>query len=61
MCVFSHQVMSDSLQPHGLLHARLPCLSLSLGVCTNWDKNTYIIMSISVHKRDAASHVFVSQ
>ena len=24
---FSHSVMSDSLQPHGLQHARLPCLS----------------------------------
>ena len=22
---FSHSVMSDSLQPHGLQHARLPC------------------------------------
>ena len=27
--------MSDSLQPHGLQHARLPCPSLSLGVCSN--------------------------
>ena len=27
--------MSDSLQPHGLHHARLPCPSLSLGVCSN--------------------------
>ena len=25
--------MSDSLQPHGLQHARLPCPSLSPGVC----------------------------
>ena len=24
---FSHSVMSNSLQPHGLQHARLPCLS----------------------------------
>ena len=24
---FSHSVMSDSLQPHGLQHVRLPCLS----------------------------------
>ena len=24
---FSHSVMSDSLQPHGLQHARLPCPS----------------------------------
>ena len=27
--------MSDSLQPHGLQHARLPCHSLSPGVCSN--------------------------
>ena len=33
--LFSHSVMSDSLQPHGLQHARLPCPSLSPGVCSN--------------------------
>ena len=27
--------MSDSLQPHGLRHARLPCPSLPPGVCSN--------------------------
>ena len=27
--------MSDSLWPHGLQHSRIPCLSLSLGVCSN--------------------------
>ena len=27
--------MSDSLRPHGLQHARHPCPSLSLGVCSN--------------------------
>ena len=27
--------MSKSLPPHGLQHARLPCPSLSLGVCSN--------------------------
>ena len=32
---FSHSVMSDSLQPHGLQHARLPCHSPSLRVCSN--------------------------
>ena len=31
--LFSHSVMSDSLRPHGLQHARLPCPSLSSGVC----------------------------
>ena len=33
--LFSHQVVSDSLWPHGLQHARLPCPSLSPGVCSN--------------------------
>ena len=29
---FSHSVVSDSLQPHGLQHARLPCPSPTLRV-----------------------------
>ena len=29
LLLFSQAVMSDSLQPHGLQHTRLPCLSLS--------------------------------
>ena len=32
---FSHSVMSDSLQPHGLQHARLPCPSPTLGAGRN--------------------------
>ena len=32
---FSRWVMSDSLQPHELQHAMLPCPSLSPGVCSN--------------------------
>ena len=32
---FSRTVMSDSLWPHGLQHARLPCLSLTLGAYSN--------------------------
>ena len=32
---FSHSVMSDSLQPHGLQHARLPCPSLTPEACAN--------------------------
>ena len=35
LLLFSHSVMSDCLQPHGLQHARLPCPSLSPGVCSN--------------------------
>ena len=33
--MFSHSVMSDSLQPRRLQHPRLPCPSLSPGVCSN--------------------------
>ena len=32
---FSHSVMSDSLQPHGLQHARPPCPSSIPGACSN--------------------------
>ena len=33
--LFSFSVVSDSLRPHGLQHARLPCPSPSPGTCTN--------------------------
>ena len=33
LLLFSHQVMSDSLRPHGLQHTRLPCPSPPSGVC----------------------------
>ena len=32
---FSHSIVSDSLQPHGLQHARLPCPSPTPGVYSN--------------------------
>ena len=32
---FSHSVMSDSLRPHGLQHARLPCPSPTPRGCSN--------------------------
>ena len=32
---FSFSVMSDSLSPHGLQHARLPCPSPTPGACSN--------------------------
>ena len=35
LLLFSHSVVSDSLQPHGLQHARPPCPSPSPGVCSN--------------------------
>ena len=34
LLLFSHSVTSNSLQPHELHHARLPCPSLSPGVCS---------------------------
>ena len=33
--LFSHWVVSDSLRTHGLQHAKLPCPSKSLRVCSN--------------------------
>ena len=33
--LFSHSVVSDSLRPHGLQHARFPCPPLSPGICSN--------------------------
>ena len=35
LLLFNHSVMSYSLQPHGLPHARFPHPSLSPGVCSN--------------------------
>ena len=35
LLLFCCSLMSNSLQPHGLQHARLPCPSLSPGVCSN--------------------------
>ena len=32
---FSHSVVSNSLWPHGLQHARLPCPSPTPGACSN--------------------------
>ena len=33
---FSRSVISNSLWPHGLQHSRLPCLSPTPGVYSNW-------------------------
>ena len=35
MLLFTHSVVSNSLRPHGLQHARLPCPSPSPGACSN--------------------------
>ena len=36
LLLFSHQVVSNALQPYGLQQARLPCPSLSPRVCSNY-------------------------
>ena len=49
--LFSHWVRSDSLQPHELQHARLPCPSLSPGVCSDscpLSRCCYLTISSSV-------------
>ena len=48
---FSRSVMSDSLWPHGLQHARLPCLSPTPGACSNscplsWSCHPTILSSV---------------
>ena len=35
LMMFNHSALSNSSQPHGLQHVRLPCPSLSLGVGSN--------------------------
>ena len=35
LLLFTHSVMSDSLWPYGLQHARLPCPSVSPRACSN--------------------------
>ena len=36
--------MSNSLQPHGLLHARLPCPSLAPEACSNSYPSNHLIL-----------------
>ena len=48
---FSRSVVSDPLRPHGLQHGRLPCPSLSPGVCSNscpWSRRCRPTISSSV-------------
>ena len=35
LLLFNWEVVSDSLRPHKLQHARLPCPSLSPSICSN--------------------------
>ena len=50
MLLFRHWAISDSLQCHGLPHSRLPCPSLSPGVCSDscaWSPWCYLTISSS--------------
>ena len=50
--LFSHPVVSNSLLPHGLQHARPPCLSLSPGVCPHlWPLHQWCHPAISSSTR----------
>ena len=42
---FSHSVMSDSLWPHGLQHARLPCPSPTPRACSNSCPSSLVMSS----------------
>ena len=45
---FSHSVVSDSLWPHGLQYARLPCPSPTPGACSNsWSSSRWCHPTIS--------------
>ena len=52
LSLFSHSVMSNSLQPHGLEHARLPCPSSTPGVYSN-------SCPLSLSKGDVLCHPFL--
>ena len=65
---FSLSVMSNSLQSHGLQHARLPCSSLSPRVCSNSCPSNHLILchplllpsifpSIRVFSNELALHI----
>ena len=41
---FSRLIMSHSLQPHGLLHTRLPCPSLAPEACSNSYPSNHLIL-----------------
>ena len=47
--LFSHSVVSDSLWPHGLQHARLPCPSLSPGVCSSSSPLSWLLLLLLSH------------
>ena len=48
LLLFSCSVMSESLQSHGSQQARLPCPSLSPGVCSNWITASQASLSFTI-------------
>ena len=54
LLLLNHSVMSNSLRPHGLQHARCPCLSPSPRVCSNscpvsqWCHSTILSSAASI-------------
>ena len=62
LLLFSRSVMPDSLQPHGLQHTRLPCLSLSPEVCSSscplsHDASSHLILCDLLQRRQ---YLFIS-
>ena len=66
LLLFSRSVMSDSLQPHGLQHARLPCPSPPPRACSNscplslWchPTNSSAVVPFSSHLQSSAASGF---
>ena len=57
LLLFSHQVVFDSLRPHGLQHARLPCPSPSPGVCpSSCSLNQWCYPTISFSDKDRSAN-----
>jgi len=61
LLLFSRSVVSDSLGPHGLQHARLLCSPLSPGVCSDssplsWWCSSHSLLSLSLFPFNLSQH-----
>ena len=56
LLLYSRPVMSNSLWPRGLQHSRLPCLSLSPGVCSNSCPLSWCHPTISAFTYEEPTH-----
>ena len=54
--MFSCSVVSDSLRPHGLQHARLPCTSSTPRACSNSCPDNYLL-TIQAHSQSRVGSV----